>query len=128
MKNPAPKHILVVEDEELLAKTLSEMLKSQGFSVMTALNGREALTLVLKKKPDLILLDLILPSLDGLSVLKKLKSSAGTKNIPVVILTNLFGEQEYTQALKELGTDYLLKADYDPKQVVEFVKKKLGIT
>ncbi|GAH52544.1 unnamed protein product, partial [marine sediment metagenome] len=85
------KKILFVEDESALQKTFGEILKQEGYEMISALDGEIGLRLAKTKKPDLILLDLILPKVNGFEVLKKLKAEVGTKDIPVIVLTNLEG-------------------------------------
>ncbi len=117
------KKILLVEDE----KTLSEMYKTkferENFQVLTADNGTPVLELAKKEKPDAILLDIILPKMDGFTVLKQLKSDPKTKSIPVLMLTNL-GQEEDIKKGKSLGAkDYIVKANFTPSQVVEKVRE-----
>jgi len=83
--------ILFVEDEPNLQKAIGEVLKQEGFEILAALDGEQGLNLAKKEKPDLILLDLILPKKDGFEVLKELKESEEMKDIPVIVLTNLEG-------------------------------------
>ena len=120
------KTILFVEDEAALQKTLGEILKQEGYEVIPALDGEVGLRLAKDKNPDLILLDLILPKVHGIEVLKKLKEDKETKGIPVIVLTNL-GEIKDINRVVELGaTTYLVKAQYTLEEVVEKVKKSLG--
>ena len=120
------KTILFVEDEAALQKTLGEILKQEGYEVIPALDGEVGLRLAKDKNPDLILLDLILPKVHGIEVLKKLKEDKETKGIPVIVLTNL-GEIKDINRVVELGaTTYLVKAQYTLEEVVEKIKKALG--
>ena len=120
------KTILFIEDESALQKTLGEILKQEGYEVTPALDGEIGLRLAKDKKPDLILLDLILPKVHGMEVLKKLKEDKETKGIPVIVLTNL-GEIKDINRVVELGaTTYLVKAQYTMEEVVEKIKKALG--
>lgn len=119
------KKILFIEDESALQKTLGEALRDRGYEVTAALDGELGLKLALKNPPDLILLDLILPKLSGFDVLKELKARAETKNIPVIVLTNL-GELSDIDKAMELGANsYLVKADYNLDEVVEKIEKTL---
>ncbi len=124
------KTILFVEDESVLQKTFGEILKQEGYEVVSALDGEIGLRLanppVGGKKPDLILLDLILPKIHGFDVLKKLKEDEETQGIPVIILTNLEGMGDVDKALELGATTYLVKAQYTLKEVVEKIKKALG--
>ncbi len=120
------KKILFIEDEYTLQKTFGEILKPEGYEVIPALDGEIGLRLAKNKKPDLILLDLILPKVNGFEVLKKLKEDEATKDIPVIVLTNLEGIRDIDKAIELGATTYLVKADYSLKEVVEKIKKALG--
>jgi DNA-binding response OmpR family regulator len=120
------KKILFIEDESALQKTLGEILKQEGYEVTPALDGEVGLRLAKERKPDLILLDLILPKIHGIDVLRKLKKEKETEEIPVIVLTNL-GEIEDINRAVELGaTTYLVKAQYTLEEVVEKIKKALS--
>ena len=119
------KKILFIEDESALQKTLGEILRQEGFEMISALDGETGLEMAKTKKPDLILLDLILPKLHGLEVLKQLKEDPGTKGIPVIILTNLEGIGHVDTALELGATTYLVKAQYTLEEVLEKIKKAL---
>ncbi|RLC40352.1 MAG: response regulator [Candidatus Nealsonbacteria bacterium] len=119
------KKILFIEDESALQKTLSDYLKKEGYEVISALDGESGLRLAQTQKPDLILLDLILPKMDGFEVLRKLMENPGTKEIPVIILTNLERMEDIGRALELGAKTYLVKANYTLKEVTEKVKKVL---
>ena len=120
------KTILFVEDEPVLQKTFGEILKQEGYEVISALDGEIGLRLAKEKKPELILLDLILPKIHGFDVLKKLKEDKETQEIPVIVLTNLEGIGDVDKALELGATTYLVKAQYTLEEVVEKIKKALG--
>ena len=120
------KKILFVEDESALQKTFGEILKQEGYEMISALDGEIGLRLAKTKKPDLILLDLILPKVNGFEVLKKLKEDVETKDIPVIVLTNLEEIGDVDKAIELGATTYLVKADYSLEEVVEKIKKALG--
>jgi len=120
------KKILFIEDESALQKTFGEILKQEGYEMTSALNGEVGLRLAKTQKPDLILLDLILPRVHGFEVLKKLKEDKETKDIPVIVLTNLEGIGDIDKALELGATTYLVKAQYSLEEVVEKIKKALG--
>jgi DNA-binding response OmpR family regulator len=120
------KKILFVEDESALQKTFGEILKQEGYEMISALDGEIGLRLAKTKKPDLILLDLILPKIHGFEVLKKLKEDDETKGIPVIVLTNLEGIGDVNKAIELGATTYLVKADYSLEEVVEKIKKALA--
>ena len=111
------KKILIIEDESALQKTLGEALSQQGYEVLSALNGEVGLKLVQSEKPDLILLDLILPKIHGFDVLKKIKDNPETKEIPVIVLTNLETIEDIKKAIELGATTYLVKADYSLKEL-----------
>lgn len=116
------KHILIAEDEEAYSRVLRYKLEEEGFDVATAINGAEALTAAHAKKPDLLLLDLIMPVMDGFEVLEKWSADPLLKKVPVIVLSNL-GQEEDIQRTKKLGAkDYLIKSDMDLVKVVEKVK------
>ena len=117
------KKILLVEDEAALRKTLGEVLKQEGYKMMSAADGETGLRLAKTKKPDLILLDLILPKLHGFGVLTQLKSDPSTKQIPVIVLTNLEKIEDIEKAIEMGATTYLIKARYSLEEVVEKVRK-----
>ncbi len=120
------KTILFIEDESALQKTFGEVLGQEGYKIIPALDGETGLNLAKTKNPDLILLDLILPKIHGFDVLKKLKEIEETKNIPIIILTNLEGVEDINKALEMGVTTYLVKAQYSLEEVVEKVKSALN--
>ncbi|MDI6883299.1 MAG: response regulator [Patescibacteria group bacterium] len=119
------KTILFIEDESALQKTLGDFLKKEGYKVISALDGETGLKLAQTQKPDLILLDLILPKLDGFEVLLKLSKNPETADIPVIILTNLERMDDIEKALELGAKTYLVKASYTLQEVVEKVKQSL---
>jgi len=119
------KKILVIEDEATLQKALMEYLTLDGFDVVEALDGEEGLRMAKREKPDLILLDIILPKKDGYEVLAELKQDETTKDTPVVLLTNLGGPEDVQKALDKGATTYLIKADYKLEEVAAKIKELL---
>ncbi|MCK5475966.1 MAG: response regulator [Candidatus Pacebacteria bacterium] len=117
------KKILVIEDEATLQKALDDVLSQEGFEVLSATDGIVGLEVAKKEKPDLILLDIILPKMDGFEVLSKLK--ANDKDTPVVILTNLSDLNDVQKALDLGATTYLVKADYHLDEVIRKIKEIL---
>ena len=124
------KKILFIEDESALQKTFGEILKQEGYEMISAIDGEIGLRLANPpaggKKPDLILLDLILPKMHGFEVLKKLKEDKETKDIPVIVLTNLEKIEDVDKALELGATTYLVKAKYSLEEIVEKIKNALG--
>lgn len=119
------KTILFIEDESALQKTFGDLLIQEGHKMIPALDGETGLKLAKKEKPDLILLDLILPKIHGFQVLKKLKEDPETKEIPIIILTNLEDMGDVEKALELGATTYLVKANYTLEEVLEKIKKAL---
>jgi DNA-binding response OmpR family regulator len=119
------KTILIVEDEPTLQKTLSIALQQEGYEVKSALDGEIGLKLAKEIKPDLILLDLILPKIDGFEALEELKNNDITKDTPIIVLTNLESTQEIEKALVMGATTYLVKANYDLKDIIEKIKETI---
>jgi len=117
--------ILIVEDEEILLTALSEELKGQGFNVLGAHDGVEGVEMAIAEKPDLILLDLVMPRLDGIGALTQMKENADIKDIPVVILTNLSDYDKVSDALSLGAMDYLVKANYRLEELVNKIKSVL---
>ena len=107
------KKIIVVEDEQILQKALSIELLGSGFEVMSALDGQAGLVLIEKEIPDLVLLDLTMPKMNGFDVLKAMKSKDATKAIPVIILSNLGQDEDKERAMSLGATDYFVKSGTD---------------
>lgn len=117
------KKILFVEDEAVLQKTFSDLITKEGFEVISALDGEAGLRQAKAQKPDLILLDVILPKVNGFDVLKKLKEDPETKEIPVIVLTNLEAVEDVDQALKLGAKSYLVKTNYSLEELVEKINQ-----
>ena len=117
--------ILFIEDEISLQTTLGGALKEVGFEIENAYDGEAGLKAAQTSKPDLILLDLILPKMDGFQVLKDLKSGAGTKDIPVIVLTNLESADDVGKVIALGATTYLVKSNYELGDIVEKIKEIL---
>ena len=120
------KKILFIEDESALQMTLGNMLTKQGYEVLKAMDGKIGLELAEEKHPDLILLDLILPKMDGFGVLKGLKENEETKEIPVIILTNLENTGDVQRALELGAMTYLTKANYTLAEISKKIEKILS--
>jgi len=120
------KKILFIEDEAALQKTFNDVLKNEGYKTISALDGEIGLNLAKIEKPDLILLDLVLPKVHGLDVLKELKETEETKNIPVLVLTNLEGMEEVNKAIELGAKAYLVKTQYNLTEVTEKIKQAIG--
>jgi DNA-binding response OmpR family regulator len=119
------KKILFIEDESALQKTFGDFLGKEGFELISALDGETGLKLAEKEAPDLILLDLILPKMEGVEVLKKLRENPKTKDIPVIVLTNVEDFEKLEKTL-ELGIKaYLVKTDFTLEEVLQKIKGEL---
>ena len=114
--------VLVVEDEEILLTALREELATGGYDVEGAGDGQEGLEKVESFKPDLVLLDLVMPKMDGMEMLQRLKGNPATKDVPVVILTNLSDYERISEALSLGAMDYLVKANYKLEDLLDKVK------
>jgi len=123
------KKILLVEDEPIIAKAYFDHLSSEGYTIEMATDGEEALEKLIPFKPDLILLDIILPKLDGLSVLKEIRAMQKRGDIgdfPIIMLTNLNTPEHITQAIEAGPVHYLVKSDHSLSQISETVKSVIG--
>ncbi|MBI2625894.1 response regulator [Candidatus Parcubacteria bacterium] len=117
--------ILFVEDDPVLQQTFTDFLKSEGYAIVSALDGLEGLKAAQSEQPDLILLDLILPKMDGFEVLQAIKADEKTKDIPVIVLTNLEGTGDVERALELGATTYLVKANYELADILTKIKSVL---
>jgi CheY-like chemotaxis protein len=118
--------ILIIDDDAFFVSIYSEEFKLQGFEVLTAMSGEEALRLASAQKPDIILLDLVMPRMDGFQVIEALKADSSTAATPICILTNLGLQQDIDRCMKLGVAAYAIKAQSMPKEMVERVKKILG--
>ncbi|HWS48715.1 MAG TPA: response regulator [Candidatus Methanoperedens sp.] len=118
--------ILIVEDDPLMSRMYQKIFKFEGFEVDFASNGEEGLEKIRITKPTLVLLDIMMPKMNGLEVLEKLKLDPETKAIPVIMLTNLAGTQDAEAALAKGAVKYIIKSENEPKQVVNMVKEILA--
>ncbi|MBI5229999.1 MAG: response regulator [Candidatus Magasanikbacteria bacterium] len=125
MSTKQAQKILLVEDDSFLSNIYQTKFTKEGYQVAVAGDGEEALKAVKTKKPDIILLDVLLPKLDGFAVLEKLKKDPETKDIPVILLTNLGQRDDVDRGLQLGAADYLIKAHFKPSETVEKVKKVL---
>ncbi len=124
---PQSKKILIVEDEQDMRQALVDELTREGFQTLEARNGKEGLESALKEHPDLILLDIVMPVMDGMTMMKKLRESENGKDIPVIMLTNLSDVEKVSNALEFGVYDYLVKSNWKIEDVTDRVRKKLGI-
>lgn len=118
--------VLIVEDDAFLAGIYTTKFSLEGFDVLSAGDGLAGLKVARKDLPDIILLDVLMPKMDGFEVLDELKKDAKTKGIPVVILTNLGQKEDVQRGLKAGAVDYLIKAHFVPSDTVAKVRKILA--
>jgi len=120
--------ILIIEDELLQLKSLADEFTDEGFQVLKAQNGEAGLALALREHPDIILLDIVMPVMDGMTMLKKLRENVWGKGVPVILLTNLSADND--QRIKDITTTepayYLVKSNWALRDVVEKVRERLS--
>jgi CheY-like chemotaxis protein len=119
------KNILIVEDEEFLVRALKDNLESEGYKIKVAANGEEAIKVIRKDRPVLVLLDLLMPRMDGFKVLEELKKNPEWRLIPVIVLSNLGGDADIKRALELGADDYFVKSQHPIEEVVEKVREYL---
>ncbi|MDD5290382.1 MAG: response regulator [Patescibacteria group bacterium] len=125
-KTPVEKKtILIIEDDNFLSNMYRTKLELEGYVALTATNGEIGLKTAKEKRPNLILLDIIIPKMNGFEVLEGIKSDKNLKNIPVIMLTNLGQKDDIKKSFKLGADEYLIKAHFLPSEVVEKVKKFL---
>lgn len=118
--------ILIIEDEEIVLDLLQRKLTQEGYRVCIAKDGEEGLRKMKEVKPDLILLDIVMPKMGGLEVMEEMGKEPDLKKIPVIIISNS-GEPVELDKAKKLGVkDWLIKTEFDPQEVLEKVKEQLG--
>ena len=123
------KRILIVEDEDIIRKTYADELRDEGFDVLMAKNGAEGLEVATREKPDLILLDILMPVMDGLTMMQKLRDKdLYGKNVPIILLTNLSASEE--KIMKSITENtpayYLIKSNWNLSDVVEKIRERLS--
>jgi CheY-like chemotaxis protein len=123
--DPGGTRVLLVEDDRFLRKAAEATLRQHGYVVLTAADGEEALRVARDTRPDLVLLDLIMPKMQGFEVLRLMKQNPATKQIPVVVLSNLGQESDVQQALQGGAIAYLIKANLSLQDLVTHVEKFL---
>ena len=125
MENETKANVLVVDDDLTLRDMYQIRLEAEGYKVIVAGDGEEALEVIQKKKPDIILLDIMMPKMNGYDVLEKLKQNPETNSIPVLILTALIQDLNKAKGLMSGADDYLMKSEVMPGEVLDKVKKAL---
>ncbi|OGZ18397.1 MAG: hypothetical protein A2Z68_02575 [Candidatus Nealsonbacteria bacterium RBG_13_38_11] len=116
------KKILIVEDDKFLRDLISQKLLKEGFDIVQAVDGEEGVKKIKEETPDLVLLDLILPGIDGFEVLTQMKSDQSLQPIPVIILSNLGQKEDIEKGMKLGATDFLIKAHFTPGEIIDKIK------
>lgn len=124
-RNQVMAKILVVEDDKFLRELLVRKLKTEGFEISVAVNGEEGIKKIQEQLPQLVLLDLVLPGIDGFEILKQIKSDPKTNKIAVIILSNLGQQEEVERGVRLGADDYLIKAHFTPDEIVKKSKRML---
>ena len=120
------KKILIIEDEELLYNLLQKKLEAEGYEVSIAKDGVEGLGMMKEIKPDLILLDIVMPNKNGFEVMEEMQKEKELRGIPIIVISNSGQPVEIDKA-RELGAkDWLIKTEFDPQEVIEKVRKQIG--
>lgn len=120
------KKILLVEDEELVIRILEKKLSEEGYEVLLARNGKEGLEVMRKEKPDLVLMDIVMPKMNGLETMEAMNNDPELKEFPVIVISNS-GEPVEIERVKELGAkDWLIKTEFDPQEIIEKVIEQIG--
>jgi DNA-binding response OmpR family regulator len=119
------KTILIVEDDKFLRELIAQKLAKEGYSISEAIDGEEGIKKIKTEKPDLVLLDLILPGIDGFEVLSRMKADEKLAEIPVIILSNLGQREEIERGLKLGANDYMIKAHFTPREIIDKIKSVL---
>ncbi len=127
MTEEKKKTILIVEDEPAMRRALADKLEMEGFDYLEAKNGEEGLEMAIKHHPDLILLDLIMPKMDGVTMFNKLRDDEWGRNASIVILTNLDDENRIVEATNSDEHDYLIKSNWKMEELVQKLRLKLGM-
>ena len=120
------KKVMIVEDDEHISKVYEIKLAKEGYATSLAVDGDEAVAKITSEKPDLILLDLMIPKKDGFGVLEDIKKVPSLAGIPVIVLSNLGQQSDQDRALGLGANEYLVKVDYPIQEVVNRIKKYLG--
>lgn len=120
--------ILIIEDDPSITKVIATRLKRENYELLVAVDGEEGQRRAKSEKPDLVLLDLMLPKVDGFEVLRELKAAPETKDAPVIVLSNLGQSKDIEEAMRLGAVDYLIKTDFSINQIVDKVKENLEKT
>jgi len=119
------KTILIIEDDKFLRELIAQKLFKEGYNIIEAIDGEEGIKKVKEEKPNLVLLDLILPGIDGFEVLSQIKEDSSLAQIPVIILSNLGQKEDVEKGLKLGAIDFLIKAHFTPGEIIEKINSAL---
>ncbi len=119
--------ILLIEDDTLIVKIYSTRLKADGFTVVSADNGEDGLAVAEKEQPDFILLDVMMPKMDGFHVLETLRSKPELKSVPIIVYSNLAQESEMQKAIQMGATEFIVKANISPTELVNKIKSYVKV-
>lgn len=120
------KKILIIEDEELLCNLLQRKLGEEGYQVSVARDGVEGMKMMRETKPNLILLDIVMPNKNGFEVMDEMRADNELKSIPIIVISNSGQPVEIDKAKESGADDWLIKTEFDPQEVIEKVKKQIG--
>jgi len=120
------KKVLIIEDDKFLRELLGKKLSNVGYTAILAVDGEEGLEKIKKDKPDIVLLDLILPGINGFEVLERHKKDASISSVPVIILSNLGQSEDIEKGLRLGAKDFLVKAHFTPQEIVNKLQMVLG--
>ncbi len=118
--------VLIIEDDPLMSRMYQKIFTFQKYDVDTAGDGEEGLAKVAETHPTIILLDVMMPKMNGLQVLEKLKADPATKSIPVIMLTNLAGQQDAETALSKGAVKYIVKSEHEPREIADMVEEVIA--
>ena len=119
------KNILIIEDDKFLRELIVQKIFKEGYNVSEAIDGEEGVKKIREEKPDLVLLDLILPGIDGFEVLTQIKNEPELSAIPIIILSNLGQKEDVEKGMKLGAVDYLIKAHFTPGEIIDKIKAVL---
>lgn len=120
------KKVLIVDDDMILRQMYAERIKGESFEIVTAGDGEEAIEVAIKEKPDVILLDIMMPKMNGIDAMKRLRAETGTKSIPIVVLTALLQQIDQIKGLVGPRDSYLIKSETMPAAVVDKIKEAVS--
>jgi len=121
------KNILIIEDDKFLRDLIVQKVAKEGFNVSAAIDGEDGVKKITEERPDLVLLDLILPGIDGFEVLSKIREDESLKSLPVIILSNLGQREDVEKGMRLGAIDYLIKAHFTPGEIVYKIRTHLKI-